>query len=158
MAYDTFGIESDSGWRETTMTQASPKPRNTLARRYFIGGSDARIIMGDNEAALLRLCREKRGEVEPEDLSGNLIVQLGLATEKLNRRWYQAQTGRLITGVQQWRQHPTPRGRPATLDGRVDGDAVFEGKFMLPWQFSEDAAAAKHMAQLQHNLWVVSAR
>ena len=38
--------------------------------------------MGDDEAALLRLWREKRGEVDPEDLSGNLIVQLGLATEK----------------------------------------------------------------------------
>jgi predicted phage-related endonuclease len=59
-----------------------------LTRRYFIGGSDARIIMGTDEAALLRLWREKRGEVEPEDLSGNLIVQLGLATEDLNRRWY----------------------------------------------------------------------
>jgi predicted phage-related endonuclease len=55
-------------------------------RRYFIGGSDARIIMGEDEAALLRLWREKRGEVEPEDLSGNLIVQLGLATEPLNRQ------------------------------------------------------------------------
>jgi predicted phage-related endonuclease len=54
-------------------------------RRCFIGGSDARIIMGDDEAALLRLWREKRGEVEPEDLSGHLIVQLGLATEDLNR-------------------------------------------------------------------------
>ncbi|MGA8694934.1 MAG: endonuclease, partial [Xanthobacteraceae bacterium] len=60
------------------------------ARRSFLGGSDARIIMGDDEAALLRLWREKRGEVEPEDLSGNLIVQLGLATEELNRRWYEA--------------------------------------------------------------------
>ena len=47
-------------------------------RRYFIGGSDARIIMGDDEAALTRLWREKRGEIEPEDLSGNLIVQLGV--------------------------------------------------------------------------------
>ena len=53
-------------------------------RRYFIGGSDARIIMGTDEPALLRLWREKRGEVEPEDLSGNLIVQLGLVTEELN--------------------------------------------------------------------------
>ena len=53
-------------------------------RRCFIGGSDARIIMGDAEAALFRLWREKRGEVEPEDLSANLIVQLGLATEELN--------------------------------------------------------------------------
>jgi predicted phage-related endonuclease len=58
-------------------------------RRGFIGGSDARIIMGDDEAALMRLWQEKRGEVEPEDLSGNLIVQLGVATEELNRRWYE---------------------------------------------------------------------
>jgi predicted phage-related endonuclease len=127
-------------------------------RRCFIGGSDARIIMGVDEAALLRLWREKRGEVEPEDLSGNLIVQLGLATEKLNRRWYQAKTGRVITDVQQWRRHPTLQWMAATLDGRVDGDAVFEGKFMLPWQFSEETAAEKYMAQLQHNLWVVAAR
>ena len=39
-------------------------------RRYFIGGSDARTIMGDDEAALLRLWRKKSGEVDPEDLSG----------------------------------------------------------------------------------------
>ena len=47
------------------------------ARRAFIGGSDARIVMGDDKAALLRLWREKRDEVEPEDLSGDLLVQLG---------------------------------------------------------------------------------
>jgi hypothetical protein len=46
----------------------------------------------------------------------------------------------------------------ATLDGFIeDVDAVFEAKFMLPWSFSEDAAADKHMAQLQHNMWVTSA-
>src|SRR5512135_112008 len=68
-----------------------------IGRRYFIGGSDARIIMGNDEAALLRLWREKRGEVEPENLSGNLIVQLGLATEELNRRWYEANSGQALT-------------------------------------------------------------
>jgi hypothetical protein len=31
---------------------------------------------------------------------------------------------------------------------------VFEAKFMLPWSFSEEAAVEKHMAQLQHNMWV----
>ena len=67
--------------------------KNHADRRRFIGGSDARIIIGDDEAALLRLWREKRGEVEPEDLSGNLIVQLGQATEDLNRRWYERNTG-----------------------------------------------------------------
>ena len=59
---------------------------NHASRRFFIGGSDARIIMGDDENALLRLWREKRGEVEPKDLSGNLVVQLGVVTEDLNRR------------------------------------------------------------------------
>ncbi len=133
-------------------------PVNKSNRRAFIGGSDARIIMGSDEAALLRLWREKRGEVEPEDLSGNLIVQLGLATEKLNRRWYQANTGRVVTDVQQWARHPALHWMAATLDGRVEGREVFESKFMLPWSFSEEAAAEKYMPQLQHNMWVVAAR
>ena len=132
---------------------------NQNLRRQFIGGSDARIIMGNDEAALVRLWLEKRGEVEPQDLSGNLIVQLGAVTEELNRRWYQANTGQVITDVQRSVRHPTIRWMAATLDGRVRGsDAVFEAKFMLPWSFSEEAAAEKHMPQLQHNMWVVAAR
>jgi predicted phage-related endonuclease len=128
-------------------------------RRCFIGGSDARIIMGHDENSLIRLWREKRGEVQPEDLSGNLIVQLGVATEDLNRRWYQTNTGQIIRDVQKQVRHPVLRWMAATLDGRVaDTGAVFESKFMLPWSFSEDAAAEKYMPQLQHNMWVVAAR
>jgi predicted phage-related endonuclease len=132
---------------------------SSTKRRYFIGGSDARIIMGDDEGALLRLWREKRGEVEPEDLSGNLIVQLGLATEALNRRWYEANSGQVISDIQKRVRHPALRWMVATLDGRIEGsDAVFESKFMLPWSFSEEGAAEKYMPQLQHNMWVVTAR
>ena len=90
-------------------------------RRNFIGGSDARIIMGSDEAALLRLWQEKRGEAEPEDLSGNLIVRLGLVTEPLNRRWYERNSGRAIKGVQRRLRHPVVRWMAATLDGLVDG-------------------------------------
>jgi hypothetical protein len=47
----------------------------------------------------------------------------------------------------------------ATLDGVVVGTgAVYEAKFMLPWSFSEEFAADKYMAQLQHNMWVTNAR
>ena len=128
-------------------------------RRYFIGGSDARIIMGNDETALIRLWREKRGEIEPEDLSGNLVVQLGLVTEELNRRWYEANTGQVVTDIQKRVRHPALRWMGATLDGRIEGrDAVFEAKFMLPWSFSEEAAAEKYMPQLQHNMCVVAAR
>jgi predicted phage-related endonuclease len=89
------------------------KIRKLPDRRYFVGGSDARIIMGDDESALLRLWQEKRGEVEPEDLSGNLVVQLGVATEDLNRRWYQANSGQVLTDVLQRIRHPVlPGWRP----------------------------------------------
>src|SRR6202050_599153 len=95
--------------------------RNSEERRYFIGGSDARIIMGKDETALLRLWREKRGEAEPEDLAGNLIVQLGVVTEDLNRRWYEANTGQVIIDVQKRVFHPALKWMAATLDGRVEG-------------------------------------
>src|SRR5437763_4369375 len=127
-------------------------------RRTFIGGSDARVIMSNDEDALLRLWREKRGEAEPADYSENLIVQLGVATEALNRRWYEKTTGQAIKDVQSWVRHPVIRWMAATLDGIVEGTgAVFEAKFMLPWSFSEEGAAAKHMAQLQHNMRVIGA-
>jgi len=129
------------------------------SRRSSVGGSDARIIMGADEAALLRLWREKRGEVEPEDLSGNLLVQLGLITEPLNRLWYERNTGHLVTDVQRRIRHPVNRWMGATLDGMVAGSgAVFEAKFMLPWSFSEEVAAEKHIAQVQHNMWVTNAK
>src|SRR5436190_23188977 len=131
---------------------------NQYKRRSFIGGSDARIIMGSDEDALVRLWREKRGEAEPLDYSENLLVQMGLATEPLNRRWYERTTGQLITDVQSWVRHPVIRWMAATLDGVVEGSGVvFEAKFMLPWSFSEEAAAEKHMAQVQHNMWVTNA-
>jgi predicted phage-related endonuclease len=127
------------------------------SRKTFVGGSDARIIMGQDEAALIRLWREKRGEIEPQDLSGNLIVQLGVVTEQLNRLWFESNTGRAIKDVQKRIRHPVVRWMGATLDGMVEATgAVFEAKFMLPWSFSEAGAAQKYLPQLQHNMWVTN--
>src|SRR5437870_11998347 len=118
--------------------QISPK---RPGRRSFIGGSDARVIMGT------------------DDLSDNLIGQLGLVTGPLNRQWFERNSGHVITQVQRRVQHPVIRWMAATLDGMVEqAGAVFEAKFMLPWSFSEEAAAEKYMPQLQHNMWVVNAR
>src|ERR1700726_1563515 len=137
----------------------SPCTKPVNARHSFVGGSDARIIMGSDEAALVRLWQEKRGEAEPEDLSGNLIVQLGSATEELNRSWYERNTGRQVRDVQRRVRHSAISWMVATLDGIVEGtEAVFESKLLLPWSFSEEAAAEKHMAQLQHNMWVINAK
>jgi predicted phage-related endonuclease len=82
-------------------------------RRAFLGGSDARIIMGADQAALIRLWQEKRGECEPKDFSHDLIVQLGQVTEDLNRRWYERNTGQAVGSVQKWLYHPVDQ-----MDGR----------------------------------------
>ena len=143
--------------RDGAMDMRNEIIADSVNRRFFIGGSDARIIMGTDEAALIRLWREKRGEAEPEDLSGNLIVQLGITTEALNRHWYERNTGETVECVQHRLMHPVLRWMGATLDGIVAGSGtVFEAKFMLPWSFSEEAAE-KHMGQLQHNMWVTNA-
>src|SRR5262245_50124088 len=133
--------------------------RTYESRRTFIGGSDPRIIMGNDEAALVRLWREKRGEIEPEDPSGNLIVQLGKATEELNVHWFERNSGQRIIDRQRLVKHSAISFMAATLDGIVEGtEAIFEAKFMLPWSFSEEAAAEKYMAQVQHNMWVTHLR
>jgi predicted phage-related endonuclease len=150
------GANSSTSTNPTTYTPIRFNPGD---RRSFIGGSDARIIMGEDEPDLIRLWREKRGEIEPEDLSANLIVQLGTVTEHLNRHWYERNTGQVVTEVQRQVFHPVKRWMAATLDGMVEATgAIFEAKFMLPWAFSEQGAAEKHMPQLQHNMWVTASR
>src|SRR5262249_39848205 len=91
--------------------------------------------------------------------SNDLIVQLGSITEDLNRTWYERNTGNAVDDIQRRVHHPVHKWMAATLGGRVrETGALFEAKFMLPWNFSEEAAAGKHMAQLQHNMWVLAAR
>src|SRR3954451_5125927 len=103
--------------RVRKMLTDAVKFRKLIERRSFIGGSDARIIMGSDEAALIRLWRQKRGEAEPEDLSRNLILQLGRATEDLHPRWYELITGQAIKDVQRRMRHHVFRWMAATLDG-----------------------------------------
>src|SRR5215468_5279413 len=111
------------------MAEIELKFRRPVDRSSFIGGSDARIIMGSDEAALVRLWQEKRGEAEPEDLSGNLVVQLGSATEELNRAWYERNTGHRVLSAQRRVKHSIIPWMAATLDGVVEGlGAIFESK------------------------------
>ena len=101
----------------------------------------------------------KSGKADPDDLLGNLIVQLGAATEELNCIWYERNTSRRVTDVQRHVKHSAIPWMAATLDRVVEGGGtIFEAKFMLPWSFSEEAAAEKYMAQLQHNMWVTHLR
>src|SRR5215510_8610748 len=112
----TYPLCRNSSGRESELAF---QPKSPVHNRPYIGGSDARIIMGHDEPALLRLWGEKRGEIERQDLSGNLIVQLGVATEPLNRHWFERNTGHTLKDVQRQIRHPVLRWMGATLDGVV---------------------------------------
>ena len=154
----TYIVSYDLHGRICMSEIARARVKSHSLRRSFIGGSDARIIMGKDEAALCGCGRRKRGS-RAAISARNLIVQLGVVTEELDRRWYQANTGHAITDVQKRIRHAGLHWMAATLDGRVaSSGAIFEAKFMLRWSFSEEAAVTKYMPQLQHNMWVVAAR
>ena len=127
-----------------------------MDRRGYIGGSDANIILSGDAQRIARLVAEKRGEVEPEDLSRSLPVQLGVWTEQFNRNWYELQTGNQVTGVDEVWTHPKHTFIRARLDGFV-GEAVFEAKHVNPFGDIE-AVVQRYMPQLHHYMTVTGKR
>jgi predicted phage-related endonuclease len=144
-----------------------------LLRRDAIGGSDANIIMGGDEKKLLRLYREKRGEVEAEDLSDILAVQMGSFTEPFNAAWFEKNTGYVVThrGLAIGPAHTKARPYMAcTLDGFVaevfsgpDGEpdgrelGVFEAKH-CGFRSTDAEIFARYVPQLTHNCLVAGER
>jgi predicted phage-related endonuclease len=123
----------------------------------FISGSDARIIMGDDEEALLHLWREKLGEEPPAAPSD--VVQLSSATKDLNRRWYELNSGYHVSQVQRHAVHRTIPWMAATLDGFVkETGALYQAEFILRRSSPEEAAADEHIAKLQHNMLVAGTK
>src|SRR2546423_1654715 len=88
-----------------------------------------------------------------------VIGQRGLLTRSRNWRWHMQNCVCRVSDIQLHAIHRTIPWMAATLDGLVkETGAVFEAKFMLPWSFSEEGAAEKHMAQLQHNMLVTGTK
>jgi predicted phage-related endonuclease len=123
-------------------------------RRAGIGGSDANTILSGDVDRILRLWREKRGEVEGEDLSGVLQVMLGSWTEAFNRQWYQRQTGNVVTDAGAVAACPIHDWRRCTLDGFIyEMGAIWEAKHTSAFAKPEEVLA-RYMPQLQHNMVV----
>lgn len=126
-----------------------------FVRKSGIGGSDANVILSGDEDRILRLWREKRGEVEAEDLSSILPVMLGTWTEAFNRQWFEMDTGLLVGSVGASLVCGTHAWRRCTLDGFIKAkQAVFEAKHVNAFAKSEDIVE-RYMPQLQHNMAVV---
>ncbi|MBK8631968.1 MAG: YqaJ viral recombinase family protein [Sphingomonadales bacterium] len=99
----------------------------------------------------MQLWREKRGEVEAEDLTGVLPVMLGSWTEAFNRQWYERDTGYLVTQVGVSLGCARHAWRRCTLDGYVSRkQAVFEAKHVNAFAKSEEVLAATCPSSTQH--------
>jgi predicted phage-related endonuclease len=123
-------------------------------RSLGIGGSDANTILSGDSERILRLWREKRGEAEPEDLSGILPVMLGCWTEAFNRQWYERETGYQVSRVGAVQVCDKHGWRRCTLDGFIKGKgAVFEAKHVGAFSPPEEVLE-RYMPQLQHNMAV----
>jgi hypothetical protein len=132
------------------LTTASVYPQQ-INRRAFIGGSEARIIMG-SDSACSPLAREAGARQRRQTTRITSSFSSGWLPSPSTGAGSRT-TGEAIKEIQSWIRHPVIRWMAATLDGIVeDTGAVFEAKFMLPWSFSEEAAVEKHLLQLQHNV------
>jgi len=127
-------------------------------RKQGIGGSDANIIMSGDAEKILRLWKEKRGEIQPEDLSRVLPVRMGSFTEAFNVTWFEEETGKVV--VRQGEQILSSEFTfmLCTLDGETSASsdairAVFEAKHVSAFQ-TEEAILERYFPQLQHSMRV----
>ena len=139
--------------------KSQPWTKPQESRRAFIGGSDARIIMGDDEA----------GPAPPlagEARRGRARGPVRQSDRPARGRDRAPQPALVRAQYRPGRDRGAAAGVPPrqTLDGgdhrrhgRGDGRGV-RGQVHAAVDFSEEAAAEKHMAQLQHNMWVTASR
>jgi hypothetical protein len=121
----------------------------------FLDGSDATIVMGTDESALLRLWSEKRRDVEPLQLSCGLTTQIRAATTNLNRRCYELNSGNRVTVVRKRFRHRESTWMSATLDGVVESTgAIFEATFLPTWSIVEQKGPDAYLPKLQHKMLV----
>lgn len=136
------------------LDQLGPSEINLKRRASTIGGSDANIILSGDCERIRNLWLEKRGERDPDDLSGNLAVALGSWTETFNRQWYEKLTGHSVIRAGQVLSCSAHEWRCCTLDGFVEAiGAVWEAKHTNSFSGPEDVLA-RYMPQLQHNMAV----
>jgi len=125
-----------------------------MNRQGFIGGSDATAIMRGEWYDLWCI---KTGRTQPEDLSRNLAVQMGIHTEDFNLKWFEQERNLVLHNHQFEIERKTDTGIPikGTLDAMVD-DAVVEAKHTNAFN-DMDGVIERYMPQLQLYMWLANA-
>ena len=141
----------------TTLTQ---KQKET--RKKGIGGTDAKLIMEGNWTDLWA---EKIGKKEPDDLSKNFKVHLGINTEEFNLDWLAATTNWNVIKPKpnQTFFHKTHKHMLCHPDAwaTIDGiETTIDAKHLsphAPWNNSE-IVMKRYYWQAQHNMTVMGTK
>ena len=116
-----------------------------MERKGFIGGSDCVKIMQGN---WLELWQVKTGRVEPEDLSGNIAVQLGIHTEQFNLDWFASQHGCVLGGFQSAYEQEIGKVKVKGTVDAMNGHNPVEAKHTNAYNNMDDVIKY-YMPQLQ---------
>lgn len=123
----------------------------------YLNASEAPTICSGDAEKRYRLWLEKTGQSEPEDLSGNILVQFGAYTEAFNIHWFERKTGLSVTDRQKVIKRDHLR---CTLDGMTayqDAPCVVEAKFMSPYA-KKDERIQWYMPQVFVQMHLTGAR
>ena len=131
-------------------------------RQSTCGGSDANVLASGDEQRIIKLFKEKRGEIEREDLSTVWPVIMGHVTEPLNKAWFELQHQVQIDDYQRVIKSEKHTFMRCTLDGAIrdwDGSqAVWDAKFTMGrpkagenWSDVIPRLVRQYSPQLHHN-------
>jgi len=131
-----------------------------MERKGFIGGSDAVTIMSGQWYNLWEI---KTGRKEPDDLSDNLAVQLGILSESLNLQWFEKEHDCVLASHQFEYKEQYPDIN-LTLKGTVDAHwdngleaPIVEAKHTNAFT-NMDKVLAYYMPQLQFYMFMAKER
>ena len=118
-----------------------------MNRKGFIGGSDCvKIMQGD----WYDLWQVKTGRIDPEDLSDNIAVQLGVFTEDFNLKWFEKQHKVVLAAHQkEYIEKISGVMAKGTIDAGIRGyNTIVEAKHTNAFT-NIDEQIARYMPQIQ---------
>jgi hypothetical protein len=119
------------------------------ARKGKITGTDVRILMLGSPAQIHDLYLQRIGEKQPDNLDDIWIVQMGIALEEPNRRWYQRKSQRSLTRIGEVVTCSRIPWAAVTLDGFDEQiPCPFEAKFAIGFT-PMDIVINNHQPQVQ---------
>lgn len=139
---------------------ASTKEEWHELRRKGLGGSDIGTILGLNPfKTAFQLWLEKTGQVEPEDISDKIHIQIGNELEDLVARIFEQETGLKVQKDNKTHYHKDYPYLLANIDRKIVGEkALLECKTTSAFskkQWEDDEVPDSYLMQVQHYLNVL---